>query len=150
MRPRPLRAEPRMADAVDPRPALTPALEGLLARLITASPAFSGLVTTDILVVGLAAHGGAVASIRSLVGQARSVVVAEFMLTIALVGGVRFANRTFAQATRRLHEAPARKLLIVGAGDAGESLLREILRSMRERIEPVGFLDDDRLKRGTG
>lgn len=65
-----------MADAVDPRPALTPAIEGLLARLITASPAFSGLIATDILVVGLAAHGGAVASIRSLVGQARSVVIA--------------------------------------------------------------------------
>ena len=78
----------------------------------------------------------------------RRVVVAVFWLPLARVGGVRFATRTFAQATRRLHEAPARKLLIVGAGDAGESLLREILRSMRERIEPVGFLDDNPAKLG--
>jgi len=76
----------------------------------------------------------------------RSVVVAEFMLTFALVGGVRFANRTFAQATRSIHGAPGRRMLIVGAGDAGESLLREALRNMNDRVQVVGFLDDNPLK----
>lgn len=78
----------------------------------------------------------------------RSVLLIEFMLTIALVGGVRFANRTYAQATRRIHVAPERRMVIVGAGDAGEMLLREILRSMAQRIEAVGFLDDDPRKLG--
>jgi hypothetical protein len=64
-----------MADALDPRPALTPALEELLGRLIAVTPQFSGLVATDILIVGLAAHGAAVASVRPLVGQARSVII---------------------------------------------------------------------------
>jgi hypothetical protein len=64
-----------MAEALDPRPTLTPALEGLLARLIAVSPTYHGLVVTDLLVVGLAAHGTAVASIRPLRGQAHSVVV---------------------------------------------------------------------------
>lgn len=73
----------------------------------------------------------------------RSVVIAEFMLTFAMVGGVRFANRTLAQATRSMHGAPARRMLIVGAGDAGESLLREMLRSMKDRVQPVGFIDDN-------
>jgi len=76
----------------------------------------------------------------------RSVVVAEFMLTFAMVGGVRFANRTFAQATRGIHGAAGRRMLIVGAGDAGESLLREALRNMKDRVQPVGFLDDNPLK----
>jgi hypothetical protein len=64
-----------MAETSDPRPALTPALEALLGQLIDATPAFAGLVATDLLVVGLAAHGAAVASVRSLRGQARGVVV---------------------------------------------------------------------------
>lgn len=64
-----------MADPLDPRPSLTPVLEGLLARTIAATPSFSGLIASDILVVGLAAHGAAVASIRPLRGQAASVVV---------------------------------------------------------------------------
>jgi FlaA1/EpsC-like NDP-sugar epimerase len=76
----------------------------------------------------------------------RTVMAAEFLLTVALVGGVRFANRTFAQATRSMHGAPGRRMLIVGAGDAGESLLREALRSMKDRVQPVGFLDDNPLK----
>ena len=76
----------------------------------------------------------------------RSVVVAEFMLTFALVGGVRFANRTFAQATRNIHGAAGRRMLIVGAGDSGESLLREALRNMKDRVQPIGFLDDNPLK----
>ena len=77
----------------------------------------------------------------------RSVVVAEFMLTFAMVGGVRFANRTFAQAaTRSLHGSPGRRMLIVGAGDAGESLVREALRNMNDRVQIVGFLDDNPVK----
>lgn len=64
-----------MAEPLDPRPTLTSALEGLLLRLITVSPAFAGLVASDVLVVGLAAHGAAVASIRPLRGQAASVVI---------------------------------------------------------------------------
>ncbi len=78
----------------------------------------------------------------------RSILLTEFMLTIAMVGGVRFANRTFAQATRRVHESTPRRMLIVGAGDAGEALLREIHRSMGGRVECVGFLDDDPNKHG--
>lgn len=65
----------RMPDALDPRPALTPALEALLELVIGVTPAFTGLVFHDLLVVGLAAHGTAVASVRSLRGQARTVVV---------------------------------------------------------------------------
>jgi hypothetical protein len=73
-----------MAEPHDPRPALTPALEGLLAHIIDVTPAYAGLVATDILVVGLAAHGAAVASIRPLRGQAATVVVAGHRRRIEL------------------------------------------------------------------
>ncbi|MEZ4322096.1 MAG: nucleoside-diphosphate sugar epimerase/dehydratase [Myxococcota bacterium] len=78
----------------------------------------------------------------------RSVLVVEFMLTIAMVGGIRFASRTLFEASTRVKQKPGRRMLIVGAGDAGEAILREILRNMAQEVEPVGFVDDDPLKRG--
>lgn len=78
----------------------------------------------------------------------RSILLTEFILSVVLVGGVRFANRTFAQATRRVHSHASRRMLIIGAGDAGEALLREVQRSMGGRVETIGFLDDNPRKHG--
>jgi hypothetical protein len=65
-----------VTSAFDPRPALTPALESLLAQLVELTPTFRGLSVDAIVVVGLAAHGVSVASVRTLSDQAASVVVA--------------------------------------------------------------------------
>jgi hypothetical protein len=64
-----------VTDAFDSRPALTPALEALLAQLIEVTPTFRGLSVDAIVVVGLAAHGVSVASVRPLSGEAARVVV---------------------------------------------------------------------------
>jgi FlaA1/EpsC-like NDP-sugar epimerase len=42
----------------------------------------------------------------------------------------------------------ARRVLIVGAGDGGRLLLRELLRNPALGLRPVGFVDDDPRKRG--
>jgi len=78
----------------------------------------------------------------------RSVFVVEFMLTIAMVGGIRFASRTLFEASARVAQPSSRRLIIVGAGDAGEMLLREMLRNMAGQVEAVGFLDDNPTKQG--
>jgi FlaA1/EpsC-like NDP-sugar epimerase len=79
----------------------------------------------------------------------RSIPIIEWLGAIFLVGGMRFAIRAVhTQATQLVSkEAGARRILIVGAGDAGEMLLREI-QNQRARYEPVGFADDDRRKIG--
>lgn len=89
-----------MAEPVDLRPALTPALEALLRAVINVTPAFQGLVATDILIVALAAHGTAVASIRPLHGQASSVVVDGHRRRVEL--GLRPAFFLDGDAPRRL------------------------------------------------
>jgi FlaA1/EpsC-like NDP-sugar epimerase len=73
-----------------------------------------------------------------------------FLLTLALVGGTRFVARVaYERPLRGFRARPgARRLLIVGAGEGGRLVLREILRNPQLGLDPVGFVDDDPLKRG--
>jgi FlaA1/EpsC-like NDP-sugar epimerase len=73
-----------------------------------------------------------------------------FLLTLALVGGARFVARIAYEGPLRgiRPRAGARRALIVGAGEGGRLVLREIMRNPQLGIDPVGFVDDDPLKRG--
>jgi len=73
----------------------------------------------------------------------RSVLLVEPMISLGLAGGLRFSVRILAQTARRLDERSARRVLLVGGGDAAEATLREMMRGM-PNIECVGILDDDR------
>ncbi|WP_242335572.1 MULTISPECIES: polysaccharide biosynthesis protein [Anaeromyxobacter] len=80
-------------------------------------------------------------------GFPRSVPAIEWLTAITLVGGLRFATRAL---RRRLHTAGQerrQRVLVIGAGDAGETLLREI-HARQERWDAVGVLDDSPHKRG--
>jgi FlaA1/EpsC-like NDP-sugar epimerase len=80
----------------------------------------------------------------------RSVIAIDYMLALILVGGVRFSIRAFRppNAPPPSKEEKPTRTLIVGAGDAGEMLLREMVRKYGGRYEVVGFVDDDRMKLG--
>jgi FlaA1/EpsC-like NDP-sugar epimerase len=84
-------------------------------------------------------------------GPPRSVLAIEFFLTTSLVGAFRFSPR-FAQAwllAQTRSRAGARvRTVIVGAGSAGDLLLRDLLRSDEHSYDVVGFVDDDRTKWG--
>lgn len=77
----------------------------------------------------------------------RSVLLISPFIAVVFVGGIRFAIR----ATRHIRYAddggtPSR-MLIFGAGDLGEAVLRDIQRNPGGR-RVVGFLDDNALKHG--
>ncbi|GIW50677.1 MAG: capsular polysaccharide biosynthesis protein CapD [Gemmatimonadales bacterium] len=80
----------------------------------------------------------------------RSVLILEWVLSLALVGGVRLVTRALRESSwKQLPTLVGRKrVLIVGAGDAGEMLLRELDRSLTLNYEVVGFVDDDPQKHG--
>jgi FlaA1/EpsC-like NDP-sugar epimerase len=70
------------------------------------------------------------------------------------IAGLRALSRIFAekaQARQRRQEGQARRIptLLVGAGQAGLLVAKEIAARPDLGIEPVGFLDDDRFKVGT-
>jgi FlaA1/EpsC-like NDP-sugar epimerase len=77
----------------------------------------------------------------------RTVFLVEPLLSVAFVAGLRLGVRALARTARQIEGAERRRLLIVGAGDGGEMLLREVIRSMPS-VEPVGILDDDTRKHG--
>jgi FlaA1/EpsC-like NDP-sugar epimerase len=78
----------------------------------------------------------------------RGVIFLDWMLTFLLMGGARLASRTLWERPWR-HELSRdrKKVLVVGAGDAGELVVREMLKSREIRYRPVGFVDDDPRKK---
>ena len=94
-----------------------------------------------------------------IVGFPRSVLVIDWLLTLIFVAGLRLLIRlclspsfSLLKAKDLIHpswrSAPPVNLLVVGAGDAGEKILREIWDNPRLPYQVMGFLDDDVRKRG--
>ena len=109
----------------------------------------------DLIVFAKAVALGSLGSVLTILfafrfqGFSRTVFVIDGMLLLMMLAGSRMAFRLFRQIlpTPRA-SGVGRRVLIYGAGDAGDLLLREILNNPRLRYEPVGFVDDDPLKAG--
>lgn len=83
-------------------------------------------------------------------GFPRSVPLIDGLLTFMVIGGTRFSVRATALWMARTKQKAARKrVLIAGAGSAGELVARELLNSSYATLQPVGFVDDDPLKIGS-
>jgi FlaA1/EpsC-like NDP-sugar epimerase len=72
-------------------------------------------------------------------------MIVDYMLNIILIGGSRFMVRAL-RTYRPLDRSNVSRVVIVGAGDAGESILREIQFNPNMNYEVVGLLDDDRTR----
>jgi FlaA1/EpsC-like NDP-sugar epimerase len=72
------------------------------------------------------------------------------LLMLVFLGGVRFVVHAIYERPLRgsRMRKDARSVLIVGAGDGGRLLLREIMRNPELGFRPVGFIDDDPRKEG--
>jgi len=78
----------------------------------------------------------------------RSVFVLDFLLTLALVAGARLAARTiFERPSVGGLMARGEEVVIVGAGDAGQLVIRELQRNRALGYTPIGIVDDDTRKR---
>ena len=74
----------------------------------------------------------------------------DSLLTLMYVGGSRFALRLAMQWRSRVAGHPAREpVLIVGAGDAGMMIAKELRANPQLKLEPVAFVDDDPDKQRT-
>jgi len=87
-------------------------------------------------------------------GYSRSVFVIDCFLTLLLTGGLRLSIRTMYTFFSKpqddidgMMRVPT-KVLIIGAGQAGEKILREMMDNYNLHYAVVGFIDDDRQKQG--
>lgn len=76
----------------------------------------------------------------------RSVIVLTGLLNGLYLAGIRLAVRGFREWLQVVGPS-ARRVLIVGAGNAGELLVRDMLSDAHYNCRPVGFVDDDPIKR---
>jgi len=81
-------------------------------------------------------------------GYSRKVFVVDAVLMFLFLAGSRLAFRVFRQVLPAGSKDGGRRVLIYGAGDAGELLLRELRNNRDLRLAPIGFLDDDPAKSG--
>jgi FlaA1/EpsC-like NDP-sugar epimerase len=115
---------------------------------------FTGMRDLISLVKGVTISSGLAMAVLFLLFRLeeypRSVFIIDWFVVLVLAGGSRFAYRHLREDWLKpdgVQTGAARNVLIVGAGRAGEMLLREMLGSSRLNYIPVGFVDDDRKKR---
>jgi len=78
----------------------------------------------------------------------RSTLFISYFLIFLLCGAIRFSKRIYIQTFQGGSREEKERTLIVGAGDAGEQVLRSILISKDSPYLPVGFVDDSPAKQG--
>ena len=81
-------------------------------------------------------------------GLSRAIVIMNTVLLLVLTGALRLGPRFRFEflASRRRHLGS--NTLIIGAGDTGELLLRELRKMGQTEFNPIGFIDDDPEKMG--
>ncbi|MBI3153288.1 MAG: polysaccharide biosynthesis protein [Chloroflexi bacterium] len=80
-------------------------------------------------------------------GMPRSALGIDWLISLILIGGSRFVLRILAeQSAVQTNGKTHRHALILGAGDAGALVVRELQKTSQLNLIPVGFLDDDPAK----
>ncbi|HZN55896.1 MAG TPA: nucleoside-diphosphate sugar epimerase/dehydratase [Candidatus Polarisedimenticolaceae bacterium] len=129
---------------------------------------YSSLTDLEDLVRSTCICGVGVVALAFMLPQSlnipRSVPFIDMALALLFTGGVRMLVRVLHESSSargngrrsipmRLlsgrSAGSARRALIVGAGDAGEMMVREMMRSARMDYAPVAFVDDDPIKHGS-
>ena len=115
----------------------------------------------DLVAVTLAVSGSSMAMAVFVVAAtavdlvssfSRQVIFIDWLLTLAAVGGLRMSVRIIGDAQQRAEKgnggATPKRVLVIGAGEAGSLVVREMQRNPQLALLPVGFLDDSPVKLG--
>jgi len=69
-----------------------------------------------------------------------SIYVIDSILLVGLLTGVRLSSRLLRE---QMIYRQRRRVLVIGAGDSGERIVREMKTQTEYRYEPIGFIDDN-------
>jgi FlaA1/EpsC-like NDP-sugar epimerase len=83
-------------------------------------------------------------------GLSRRIFIMDGIFTLALICSLRVAKKLYMEVIReKTGGVKGKRTLIIGAGNTGDMLLRDMARNGFEDFHPVGLLDDDPMKIGT-
>jgi FlaA1/EpsC-like NDP-sugar epimerase len=77
----------------------------------------------------------------------RSVAIMDWLLLLAFVAGTRLLARSVIERPGIGLVARGKEVLVVGAGDAGQLVIREMQRNRQLGYTPIGLIDDDPRKK---
>ena len=77
-----------------------------------------------------------------------SIIFISYILVFIFCGVLRFSKRIYLRIIGQNRMSDKETTLIVGAGDAGEQILRSIISSNKTSYYPIGFVDDNPMKKG--
>ena len=106
-------------------------------KIISAAVSISSAIVALIIIL--------LTTLQYYQGFPRSVLAIDWLLSLLAVGGLRFAMRLLAEGRSGREETKGRtkRILIVGAGDAGALVVREMQKNPQLNLHPVCFVDDD-------
>ncbi len=94
-----------------------------------------GVLTSTIAFYGVVRWG------MSMSEYPRSIFIIDSVLLIGFVTGVRLPRRLLREQIAYVRNK--KKVLVVGAGDSGERIVREMRTRSSYRYQPIGFVDDN-------
>jgi FlaA1/EpsC-like NDP-sugar epimerase len=118
-------------------------------RYISLQEATDALKASFISGLFLSLIGTVSASMPFMQEYPQSIVFIDFMLTFIVSTGMRFSFRLIYFPSLSLKAEDGKKILIVGAGTAGEQLVRELKRSTFLSHIPMVLVDDNPGKQGS-
>ncbi len=108
-------------------------------RLIVMAVSAASVIIAPVMLILFANH--------FFIAFPRSVLIIDWMISIVLIGGSRYGLRMLAEMKNRNGNGKAsrdtKKALIIGAGDAGALVAKELLKNPFINLKPIGFLDDN-------
>ena len=109
-------------------------------KIITAAVSLASAIVALIIIL--------LTTLQYYQGFPRSVLAIDWLLSLLAAGGLRFAMRLLAEGRSSGEGVQGRtkRILIVGAGDAGALVVREMQKNPQLNLHPVCFVDDDQSK----
>ena len=86
--------------------------------------------------------------LQNLTEVGQGIFMADLFTTFLLLTGLRMVIRLYHEEFRTVEGSRLKRFLIIGAGNTGETLLREIHRMPVAQYDVIGFIDDDPVKQG--
>jgi len=82
-------------------------------------------------------------SFTGMANISQGIFMADMFATVLILAGLRMIIRLYYEEFRTVEAGRLKRFLIVGAGNTGEALLRDIHRMPIAEYEVIGFIDDD-------